>query len=177
MVQFFQTKSRRKPKIPSKEEKATKNVVAIARFVSKDSDALVSERCKQSWWNPMQSLRVDSKKYGSLSLRYVKQKSRNTQDHRLEKYKSNFLISEVSTLRNLDRSQEETAGRQRCARSKAWNLAKQKSSTKKTKAAFCSPADEWVLMVRRKPWTPPIWRPWESRWPRTASCKPEKMPR
>ena len=45
-----------------------------------------------------------------------------------------------------DRSQEETERQQRCARSKAWNLAKNIYKLKeKDKATFYSPAEEWVL--------------------------------
>ena len=47
-----------------------------------------------------------------------------------------------------DRSHEETERQQRCARSKAWNLAKNIRKLKeKDKAAFCFPAEEWVLPV------------------------------
>ena len=45
-----------------------------------------------------------------------------------------------------DRSQEETARQQRCARSKALNLAKNIHKLKeKGKATFQSPSEEWVL--------------------------------
>ena len=45
-----------------------------------------------------------------------------------------------------DRSHEETERQQRCARSKAWNLAKNISKLKeKDMAAFYFPAEEWVL--------------------------------
>ena len=45
-----------------------------------------------------------------------------------------------------DRSQEETERQQRCARSKAWNLAKNTDKLKeKEKATFYSPAEEWVV--------------------------------
>ena len=47
-------------------------------------------RCKKSW--------DQFEKYGSLSLRYVKQVSGKRKDHRLEKYKSKFFIREVPTL-------------------------------------------------------------------------------
>ena len=47
-------------------------------------------RCKK-FWDRLE-------KYGSLSLRYVKQVSGKRKDHRLEKDKSNLLISEVPTL-------------------------------------------------------------------------------
>ena len=45
-----------------------------------------------------------------------------------------------------DRSHEETERQQRCARSKAWNLAKNMFKLKeKDKATLYSPAEEWVL--------------------------------
>ena len=45
-----------------------------------------------------------------------------------------------------DMSHEETERQQRCARSKAWNLAKNLYKlNEKDKAAFCFPAEEWVL--------------------------------
>ena len=45
-----------------------------------------------------------------------------------------------------DRSHEETERQQRCAQSKAWNVAKKIYKLKeKDKAAFCSAAEEWVL--------------------------------
>ena len=62
-------------------------------------------------------------------------------------YKSNILIREVPTPRNEDKSHEETERQQRCARSKAWNLAKKKhfQAQKKTKLQFYFPAEDWVL--------------------------------
>ena len=45
-----------------------------------------------------------------------------------------------------DRSHEETERQQRCARSKAWNLAKNIYKLKeKDKATLYFPAEEWVL--------------------------------
>ena len=45
-----------------------------------------------------------------------------------------------------ERSQEETERQERCARSKAWNLAKNICKLKETgKATFYSPSDGWVL--------------------------------
>ena len=44
-----------------------------------------------------------------------------------------------------DRTHEETERQQRCARSEAWNLAKNIYKLKENdKATFCSPAKEWV---------------------------------
>ena len=46
------------------------------------------------------------------------------------------------------RSQEETERQQRCARSKAWNLAKHiYKLTEKDKITFYSPSEKWVLPV------------------------------
>ena len=45
-----------------------------------------------------------------------------------------------------DRSQEETERQQRCARSKAWNLAKNIYKLKeKDKATVYLPSEEWVM--------------------------------
>ena len=47
-----------------------------------------------------------------------------------------------------DRSQEETERQQRCARSKAWNLAKHIYKLReKDKITFYSPSERWVLPV------------------------------
>ena len=47
-----------------------------------------------------------------------------------------------------DRSQEETARQERCAKGKAWNLAKNIYKLKENdKITFYSPAEEWVLAV------------------------------
>ena len=47
-----------------------------------------------------------------------------------------------------DRSQKETERQQRCARSKAWSLAKNIFKLKeKVKATFNLPAEEWVLLA------------------------------
>ena len=80
--------------ISTKEEKATTRMGCV----SQDSDALVSQRgkqhretrCKKSW--------DQFEKYGSLSLRQVKQVSGKRKDRRLQKYKSNLKISKVPTL-------------------------------------------------------------------------------
>ena len=44
-----------------------------------------------------------------------------------------------------DRSHEEAERQERCARSKAWDLAQNRYKLKENdRAAFCSPAEEWV---------------------------------
>ena len=104
-----------------------------------------------------------------------------------------------------DRSHEQTERQQRCARSKAWNLARNIKLQSYT-ATFYSPAEKWVLPVastkepeerefavdsrvsmhtvsKRETLTLPSWRPWWHRevrrrwWRPTARCKPEKKPR
>ena len=86
--------------------------------------------------------------YDSLSLRYVKQVSGNRTDYRLEIQVKNPHQRSPYAMKFEDRSHEETERRQRCARSKAWNLAKNKYKLKeKDKATFYSPAEEWVLLA------------------------------
>ena len=77
----------------------------------------------------------------------MKQVSWKRKDHRLEKYKSKSPHQRSPyAVKFEDRSHEETEGQQRCARSKAWNLAKNIHKLKeKVKAAFHSPAEESVL--------------------------------
>ena len=57
----------------------------------------------------------------------------------------------MSKIKFEDRSDEETERQQRCARSKAWNLAKNIYKVKeKDKAGFHFPAEEWVLAASTK---------------------------
>ena len=56
------------------------------------------------------------------------------------------------TMKFEDRSHEETERQQRCARSKAWNLANNIFKLQeKDKAAFYFPAEEWVLPSTKEP--------------------------
>ena len=56
--------------------------------------------------------------------------------HQRSPYATNFA----------DRSHEETERQERCARGKAWNLAKHIYKLKeKDKATFYSPTDEWIM--------------------------------
>ena len=92
-------------------------------------ESLGEARCRKSW-NQFNG-------YDSQGLRYVEQVSGKRKDHRLEKY---------NAMKFEDRSHEETQRQQRCARNKAWNLAKNMYKLKeKDKAAFYFPAEEWVL--------------------------------
>ena len=137
------------------------NAVAIVRIVpqwgcvSQDSESLDSQRGKTVPGEPdakslvlEQILRV---RFTQSTLRLARIGGK-TMEHRLEKYKSNFLISEVPyAIKFEDRSQEETARQQRCAQSKAWNLDKIIHKLKeKDKTTFYSPSEEWVLPVTSK---------------------------
>ena len=102
-----QTKSQRKATYYShkRRESDDNNAVATVKIVpqlgcvSQDTDALVSRRGKQlPGETRCKKSRDQFEKYGSLSLRYVKQVSWKRKDPRLEKYKSNPNISEVPTL-------------------------------------------------------------------------------
>ena len=111
--------------------------------VSQDSESLESERGAESRGNPMQKV-VGSIRRVRFTQSTLRQASiREVREHGLEKYKSKFLISDVFyALKFEDGSQEETERQQRCARGKAWNLAKNKYKLKeKDKAAFYSPSE------------------------------------
>ena len=81
-----------------------KDAVAIAKTVpqlgcvSLDSELLDSQRGKQAGKTRCKKSWDRFEKYGSLSLRCVKQVSGKRTDHRLDKYKSKILVSEVPTL-------------------------------------------------------------------------------
>ena len=100
-----QTKGQRKATIQTKEEKAKTRMLWLLwklchnwvaprqtrkHWFLEEANSPGETRCKKSWDR--------LEKYGSLSLRYVKDVSRKRKDHRLEKDKSNLLISEVPTL-------------------------------------------------------------------------------
>ena len=126
-----QIKSQRKATIPHKKrESDEKNAVAIVIIVpqlgcvSQDSSALVSHRGKQPWAPDAKSLGFNSKKHGSLSLRYVKQVSGKRKDHPWGKIQVEPQHQRSPyAMKFEDRSHEETGRQQRCARSKAENLA------------------------------------------------------
>ena len=99
-----QIKSRKNSYFPKRRESDDKNDVAIVRIVPllgcvwqeselfglKETDRPGETRCRKSW--------NQFKGYDSLGLRYVKRVSGKRKDHRLEKYVSKFLISEVPAL-------------------------------------------------------------------------------
>ena len=100
--------------------------------------SLRETRCKQSW--------DQFEKYGSRSLRYVMRVSGKRKDHRWRKKVKVPHQGSPNVMKFEDRSHEESERQQRCARSKAWNLAQNIFKLKEEdKATFHSPAEEWVL--------------------------------
>ena len=87
------------------------------------------------------------KGYDSLSPRHVKQVSGKRKDHRLEKYKSKILISEVSTPRNLRTGpMKRLKDNSDASEARDETLPKTRTRTRQnTNAASYSPAEECVL--------------------------------
>ena len=134
-------------------ESDDKNAVAFVKIVtqlscvSRDSESLDSQRVRQYRGSPMQKVlgpirrvrfteptvrqaSVREKKGPSLGKLQVKH------PHQRSPYAMKFE----------DWPHEETERQQRCARSKAWNLAENIYKLKeKDKTTFYSPAEEWVL--------------------------------
>ena len=134
-------------------ENNDKNAVAIEKIVpqsgcvSQDSEALVSQRGKQPQENPMQrvlgpirKIRFTQSTLRQASIREKKGPSLGKiqvkNPHQRSPYAMKFKY----------RSHEDTERQQRCARSKAWNFAKNIFKIKeKDKATFYSTSEEWVL--------------------------------
>ena len=132
-------------------ESDDKNAVAIVNVsqlgcVSQDSDALVSQGRKslgnliQKVWEPIQRVRFTKSTLRQASIREKKGLS-------LEKINLKALRQPSPyAVKFEDRSHEETERQQRCARSKAWNLAKNIYKLKEIdKATFYFHTEEWVL--------------------------------
>ena len=98
-------------------------------------------RCKKSW--------DQFEKYGSLSLRYVNRVSGKRKGPSLGKiHVKNPHLRSPYAMKFEDPSHEETERQQRCAQSKAWNLAKNIYKLKENdKATLCSPSEESVLLA------------------------------
>ena len=145
----------KKPKksyFPKRRESDDKNAVAIVKTVSQlgcvlqDSDALVSQG-RRSRGNPMQKVlepiqrvRFTQSTLRQASIREKKGPSLGKIDVKVLHQRSPYA------MKFEDRSHEETERQQRCARSKAWNLARNMYKLKENdKATFYSPAEEWVL--------------------------------
>ena len=118
------------------------------RWFLKEAHKPGETRGKKSW-DPLE-------KYGSLSLRHVKQISRKRKDHRLEKYKSKILISEVHTPWNLRTGpKKRLKANSDAPEARHGTLPNTKTSEKrKDQATFSSPTNEWIFAgcIHHKNW-------------------------
>ena len=129
------------------------NAVAIVKIVpelgcvSQDSEALVSQRGKQPGGNPMQRVLWPIRRIRFTQSALLQASIREQKGPSLGKLQvKNPHQRSPYAMKFEDRSHEETERQQRCARSKAWNLAKNVYKLKKkTTATFYSPSEEWVL--------------------------------
>ena len=101
--------------------------------VSQDSEALVSQSGKQSRRNQMQKV-LEPIRRTRLTISTLREASiREKKGPSLGKTKDkNPHHRSPCAMKFEDRSHEETERQQRCARSKAWDLAKNISSSKRT---------------------------------------------
>ena len=151
-----QTKSQIKATIPTKEEKSTTRMLSGYRencttmgCVSQDSEALVSQRGKQSRGNPMQKVLGPIRKvrFTQSTLRQASIREKKGPSLGKIQVKHPHQRSPYA-MKFEDRSHEETERQQRCGQSRAWNLAKNMYKLKENdKTTFNSPMEEWVLPV------------------------------
>ena len=133
---------KRRKRATSQKERDDKNAVTIVKTVShlgcvsQDSDALVSQG-------------TDAESLGTNSKGTIHQVHATPCEYpgKERTIMSKFLISEVPyAMKFEDSSHQETERQQRCARSKAWKIAKHIYKLKeKDKAAFYFLPEEWVL--------------------------------
>ena len=134
-------------------ESDDKNAVAILKIVpklgcvSQDSDALVSQRGKQSRGNPMQKVLGSIRKVRFTQSTLRQASIGEEKGPSLGKIQvTNPHLRSPYAMKFEDRSHEETERQQRCARSNAWNLAKNIYKLReKDQVTFHSPVEEWVL--------------------------------
>ena len=124
----------------------TKSVSQLG-CVSQDSDALVSQGSKSRKKTHAESRGTNSK--GTIHQVWTKRCASIREKKGPSLGKINVKAPHQRSphaMKFEDRSHEETERQQRCARSKAWNLAKNMYKLKeKDKALFYFPEDEWVL--------------------------------
>ena len=145
-------KKRKKSYFPERRESDDKNAVAVVKSVSQwgcvsqDSDALVSQSGK-SRGSPMQKVlesiqrvRFTKSTQRQASIREKKRPSLGKVNVKVPYQRS------PCALNFEDKAHEETERQQRCARIKAWNLARNINQLEgNDKAAFYFPAEELVL--------------------------------
>ena len=148
------TKSRKRATTSAtKRDSDDKNAVAIVKIVphlgcvSQDSELLDSLRGKQARRNPMQQVLGPIRRVRFTKTVLRQANIREKKGPSLEKIQVKILHQRSPyALKFEDQShEEETERQQRCARSEAWNLAKNIHKVKeKDKTTFHSPAEEWV---------------------------------
>ena len=114
---------------------------------SQDSELLDSQRGKQARWNPMQKVLGSIRKvrFTQSTLRQASIREKKGPSLGKRQVKTPHQRS-PHALKFEDRSHGETETQQRCARSKAWNLAKNiYKLSEEDKATFYFPAEGWVL--------------------------------
>ena len=114
--------------------------------VSQDSDAHVSQD-RKTRGNPMQKVLepIQKERFTKSTLRHASIREKKGPSLGKLNVKVPHQRSPYA-MKFEDKSHEETERQQRCARSKAWNLAKNIYKLKeKDKAAFYFPAEECVL--------------------------------
>ena len=115
--------------------------------VSQDSDALVSQGTKEFRGDPMQKVlnAIRRVRFTQSALRHASILKKPGPSLGTIQVKIPHQRS-PHAMKFEDWSHEETERQERCARGKAWNLAKNMYKLKeKEKATFYSPAEEWVL--------------------------------
>ena len=123
-------KKPKKSNFPKRRENDDKNAVAIVRSVSQlgcvsqDSDALVSQG-RKSRGNPMQKVLepIQKERFTKSTLRHASIREQKGPSLGKLNVKVPHQRSPYA-MKFEDKSHEETGRQQRCARSKAWNLAK-----------------------------------------------------
>ena len=132
-------------------ESDDKNAMAIVKIVpqlgcvSQDSDALVSQG-RKSWGTPMQKVLKAIRKVRFTKSTLRQASIREKKGPSLGKTKVVPRQRSPHAPKFEDRSHEETGRQQRCAQSKAWDLAKNMYKLKENyRATFFSPTKKWVL--------------------------------
>ena len=137
-----------------RKENQDKNAVAVVKIVpqlgcvSQDSEALVSQRGTQYWGNPMQQVLGPIRRIRFTQSTLRQASIREKKGPSLGKIQiKNPHQRGPHALKFEDRSHEETERQQRCARSKASNLAKKHFQAQRKRQCY-------ILLARGRMGTP-----------------------
>ena len=138
----------------SDDKNAVPSVKSVSQLgcVSQDSEALVSQRGKQLLGNPLQKVLglIRKVRFTQSTLRQASIREKKGSSLGKIQVKNPHQRSPYA-MKFEDPSHEETERQQRCARSKAWNLAKNIYKLKENdKATFYSPTEEWYCRLRQQ---------------------------